>query len=125
MLAIKYSSPKRQHLSDREKKLELAKNYETAHRLEDSAQIYEELQMWEEAGRIRRKAQKMTTMSVDVNKLIEQLRDGGISTTYDCTNCGAGIQIDGQTSVSGLKFCNHCGTAIQITDVVEVLEKVL
>ena len=38
---------------------------------------------------------------------------------------GEEIQIDGQSNVGGLKFCNHCGSAIQVTDIVEVLEKVL
>lgn len=122
---LKLSSHDTQHQTEREKKLEQAKNLELAHRLEDSAKIYEELNMWEDAGRVRRKAQQTTTMSVDVNELLEQLKQGGITTTYKCTNCGATIPIDGQTDANGLKFCGFCGTAIQIHDLTEVLKKVL
>ena len=64
-------------------------------------------------------------MTVDVNKLLEQLREGHVATTYNCTNCGAGINVDGKTDANGLRFCNFCGSAIQIHDLVNVIQKVL
>jgi hypothetical protein len=45
----------RAYLSTKEGKLYMAKNLEIGYRLEDAARIYDSLEMWEEAGRVRGK----------------------------------------------------------------------
>jgi DNA-directed RNA polymerase subunit RPC12/RpoP len=124
---VNFSDTHRKSLTEREKTLEKAKNYEMAYRMEEAAKIYEELGLWAEAGRVRKKAQETITknLTVDVNQLLEQLREGNISTTYNCANCGADIAIDGKTDANGLRFCNFCGSAIKIQDLTEVIQKVI
>jgi len=113
------------YMSERDAKIQTAKNLELAYRLEDAAQVYEELEMWEEAGRLRKQLTRKTTMSIDVNRLLEQLKKGGISTSYDCPKCGASMPIDGKTDPQGLKFCSFCGSGIKTHDLIEVLQKVI
>jgi DNA-directed RNA polymerase subunit RPC12/RpoP len=109
----------------RDGQFQMAKTYETAYRLEDAAKIYENLGMWEDAGRVRKKDKQFTNITLDLNNLIDQLKKGNLATTYKCGNCGGNIGIDGETDVKGLKFCNYCGAAIQIHDIVEVIQRVL
>lgn len=112
-------------ISERDGRIVLAKQYEQAHRFEDAAKIYDGLKLWEEAGRVRKKLKQQTTLSVDVNHLIEQLKKGGVTTNFRCPNCGASIFIDGKTDPQGLKFCSFCGSTIKTQDLVAFLQKIL
>ncbi len=110
---------------ERNSKMAMAKNYETAGKFEECGRLYDELGLWEEAGRVRSKAKQTTNVAVDVNRLIEQMRKGGLTTTYNCPKCSAAIEISGDSSPQGLKFCNYCGTTIQVHDLADVLQKIL
>lgn len=109
--------------------LSRAKNYEVAMRYEDAAKEYEAMGMWKEAGEVRRSG--FTTMhttksvEVDVNRLIDQMRQGGISTEYRCPKCGGTIQITSAVTAESLRFCNFCGTAIETTNLAQFLKGIL
>jgi DNA-directed RNA polymerase subunit RPC12/RpoP/uncharacterized membrane protein len=109
---------------------EAAASYERARRFEDAAKIYEDQGMWKEAGRVRRRARKSKSVTIrnvnaDLNKLMQQLREGDITTTYRCSNCGASINISGETSAESLRFCNHCGATLKTIDLVDFIQKIL
>lgn len=98
---------------DNIQQLEKAKNLELAARYEDSAQEYENLRLWNHAGRVRRMAgiQTVKHISVDLNALIERLSQRGLAIPYKCHSCGGTITIDKNSRAEGLKFCSYCGTA--------------
>ncbi len=104
-----------------------ARNLLDAERFEDAARIYEGLGMWKEAGEARRHAKRtvVTQVQVDVNGLIDQVRRGGLTTTYACPACHSPIQITGNTDVHSLTHCQYCGSVIQSTDLVDFLTRVV
>ncbi len=110
----------------RETLLRRAQNLVTAERLEEAAQIYEHLGMYQEAGELRRRAraQVVTHVQVDMNDLIEKMKSGGISTDYDCPSCGAATHITGETSAVTLRSCRYCGVAFHTADVTKLLARV-
>ncbi|HKW43889.1 MAG TPA: hypothetical protein VJP06_06845 [Thermoplasmata archaeon] len=104
-----------------------AANLIEAERFEDAARIYDGMGMWKEAGEARRRAKRtvVTQVQVDVNSLIDQVRKGGLTTTYSCPACHSPIQINAATDVGALKHCQYCGSVIQSTDLVEFLSRVV
>ncbi|OGS50164.1 MAG: hypothetical protein A3K65_01700 [Euryarchaeota archaeon RBG_16_68_12] len=104
---------------------------EQAYRFEEAARIYEELDMYEEAGRMRRMDRtvesrvKLTAVSLDLNDLLDQVKKGGLTVTYSCPNCRAPLRISGDTRPSGLKACKYCGSTIETTGLTEFLQRVL
>jgi len=106
-----------------------AKHYETLREFENAAKIYKRLKMYEEAGRIRAKGQevtvKRTDVSVNLNALVQQIRDGGIVAVYRCPNCGAKLKVDKETTVESLKKCKHCGEEIQAVEMASFLRAIL
>ncbi len=107
--------------------LQHARNLLEAERFEDAAKIYDGLGMWKEAGDARRHGKRnvVTQVQIDVNSLIDQVRKGGLTTTYACPACHSPIQISGQTDVRSLRHCQYCGSVIQSTDLVEFLARVV
>jgi hypothetical protein len=108
-------------------RLRYAQQLLEAERTEDAAEVYESLGMWKEAGEVRRKAKQsvVTQVQVDVNDLIEQVRKGGLTTTYTCPACRSPIRIDADVDVRALNRCQYCGTAVQSTDLVDFLSRVV
>lgn len=98
-----------------------ATNLEKSGNFEKSAQIYDNLFWWDEAGRVRAKKNINKNVTINVNQLIEQLRSGGLALNYKCQNCGALITFDKETRSDALKFCKHCGSAIDITTINDLL----
>ncbi len=119
-----------QHMADQHRanlQLGHARNLLEAERFEDAAKIFEGLGMWKEAGEARRHAKRtvVTQVQVDVNGLIDQVRRGGLTTTYACPACHSPIQISGNTDVRALTHCQYCGSVIQSTDLVDFLTRVV
>jgi hypothetical protein len=85
---------------EREKQLELLKNYETAGKFEEAAKICDELEMWEKAGEFRRMAK--TTYLISTN--FSMGKDGAIS--VNCPNCGSAQALESKTN---MVTCIHCG----------------
>lgn len=90
-----------------------AKNLELARRFEDSAQAYEGIGLWREAGEARERKASRTVrhVTVNLNDMIERLKDGGLAVPFKCRSCGATITIDRDSSAEDLKFCEYCGSA--------------
>ena len=104
-----------------------AKNLELARRYEDSAQEFEKLAMWKEAGEVREKASSRTVkhVNVDLNDLLERVKDGGLAISYKCKNCGAGISVNSGSNADGLRFCSYCGTATDTDTLTTILKNAL
>ncbi len=86
----------------------LAFNLEKCGRPLDAAKIYEEqLKMYEKAKLLREKDRQMivkrTEVSVNLNELLKQIKDGGIVAVYRCPNCNGTLKINNKTSLKSLK----------------------
>jgi hypothetical protein len=105
----------------------LAKEFEKAGRHEDAGKLFEEFGMIEAAGAVRKKgkAQVVTNISVDLNELLEKLRNGGLVSVYKCPNCGGNIKISGNTSSQKLSKCEYCETVLQTDDLVNFIKEIL
>ena len=90
----------------RQKSIELAKKYEVSGRYEDAAKIYESIDMWKEAGDVRRQSNTtiVKNISVNLNELMADLRRGGLALNYKCHNCGGTLTIDGKSASSNVSF---------------------
>ena len=104
-----------------------AKNFESARRYEDAAKCYEGLDLWNEAGQARDKKSSRTVkhVTVNLNDLIEKVRDGGLTIPYKCHSCGATITIDSHSDPNGLKFCSYCGSAVDPDSMLDIIKNAL
>jgi hypothetical protein len=104
-----------------------AMNLEKAGNYEGAAKIFEKHKLWAYAGKAREKdrVQMVKHVTVDMNQLLEQIGTKGLAVPYKCHNCGAGITIDKNSNVSGLKFCSYCGTAYNIEDMSKIVQEAL
>jgi DNA-directed RNA polymerase subunit RPC12/RpoP len=107
-----------------------ARKYEIALNYEKAAELYEKWGMYESADKARAinnasNSFTIKNIALNLNKLIQQLREGGIATTYRCPSCGASINISGETSAESLRFCNYCGTTLKTTDLVDFVQRIL
>lgn len=95
-----------------------------AGRYEDAARAYEHLTMYEEAGRLRKMAMSerntSRNISVNMNQLIDQVRQGGLALAYKCPNCGGSINIDKDFN-PGMRMCAYCGTPLDTTVIASMI----
>jgi DNA-directed RNA polymerase subunit RPC12/RpoP len=97
-------------------------------RFEDAAQIYEGLGDYQRAGEAR--ARERTTKQVvqqqivDINALLEQLRNQRMVVPYKCPNCQGTIKITGTTESRNLMNCEYCGSLLAERDLAEYLSSV-
>ncbi len=107
----------------------LASNLQAAGRLLEAAQIYEDLRMYDKARKLREEQKQVTIrkidISVDLNEMIRQIGNGGITAVYRCPHCGGKLKITGDTSVSSLRRCEHCRSDIETMDLVDFLKTAL
>ena len=110
-----------------DRRLTHAKNLELAKRYEDAAKVYEELGLWKEAGAVRDKKSTRTVkhVTVNINDLIEKVRDGGLTIPYKCRSCGATITIDSSSNPDGLKFCSYCGSGVDLDSMLDIIKNAL
>jgi len=98
-------------------------------RLEDAPKSHEELKMIDKARELREKKRgvvvKRVDISVDLNELIQQVKDGGIVVVYRCPHCGGKLKISKDVDATTLKKCEHCGSEIETTELVEFLRTAL
>lgn len=104
-----------------------ARNFETARRYEDAAKSYESLGLWKEAGLVREKTLSHTVkhVNVNLNDLIDRLRDGGLAIPYKCRGCGATITIDGSSTLGRLYRCQYCGATTDMDTMTTLLQSAL
>ena len=110
-------------------KLYRAKILMRVRRFEDAAQIYESYGMYEEAGKARAEDKQITNkkieISVDLNSLLKQIKDGGLIIIYRCPHCNAPIKITKDTKLESLKICKHCNSAYEQIDIADILKTAL
>jgi len=108
---------------ERKKKLEMARNLEDAGSYEDAALLFEELEMWKDAGKARRRMKESVTkhIHIDANDLFKQIKSEGLAVPYKCPNWSGTMKIDGRKRFDE---CPYCGTDIDfktLSDLVETL----
>jgi len=110
-------------------RLMVVPNLITSGNFEKAAEIYEKCGMYEEAGKTRGRGKeiriKRTEVSVDLNSLLRQLKDGGVVAVYRCPHCGGKLKIDKTASIDKLKVCEHCGSEIETMDLADFLKTAL
>lgn len=68
---------------------------------------------------------KKTEVSIDLNSLLRQLKDGGVVAVYRCPHCGGKLKIDRNASMDKLRVCEHCGSEIETMDLADFLKTAL
>ena len=104
-------------------------NWIKAGRFEDAARLLEKSGRYEEAGKMRLKGQqiavKQTSVSVDLNKLLQQIAEQGIVAVYRCPHCGGKLKVEKGTSEAKLRVCEHCSSEIETMDIADFLKTAL
>ncbi len=110
----------------KECRLALAKNLEQAGRYEKAALIYEKLDDYDSARRMREKDKMVEVrhshVSVDLNALLKQFREGGIVAVYRCPSCNGKLKISKESTLKSLRFCEYCGSEIEALDLADFLK---
>lgn len=110
-------------------RLVVVKHLTTARRFEDAAKLYEKLGMYTEAGKVRAEGGeirvKRTEVSIDLNSLLREVKEGGIVVVYRCPHCGGKVKVSKETNLDSLKHCEHCGSEIETVDLAEFLKTAL
>ena len=107
----------------------LAQNLEKCGRTQDSAKIYEDLRMYDKARELRERDRhimvKKTDVSINLNALLQQVKDGGLVAIFRCPHCGGKLKVSDKTTLNSLKYCEHCGSEIESIDLADFLKTVL
>lgn len=107
----------------------LAQNLEKCGRTSDAAKIFEELRIYDKARELRERDRhifiKKTDVSVNLNSLLQQVKEGGIVAVFRCPHCGGKLKIESKTTLNSLKACEHCGSEIESMDLADFLKTVL
>jgi DNA-directed RNA polymerase subunit RPC12/RpoP len=84
--------------------------------------------MYDEAGRMSargRRAPVVRTVTIDLNTLLKQIKNGGIVAVYRCPYCGANLKVDKGTTRKSLRKCTHCGSEIEAMALADFLKSTL
>jgi rubrerythrin len=107
----------------------LAQNLERCGRTLDSAKEYENLRQYDKAKELREKDRhiviKKTDISLNLNALLQQIKDNGLVAVYRCPHCGGKLKVDKNADISKLKVCEHCGSEIESMDLADFLKTAL
>jgi hypothetical protein len=108
----------------------LALNLEKCGRPLDAAEIYEKhLKLYDKARLLREKDKQVivrrTDVSVNLNELLRQIKEGGIVAVYRCPHCNGPLKINNKSSIESLKICEHCGSKIETVDLADFLKTAL
>jgi DNA-directed RNA polymerase subunit RPC12/RpoP len=68
---------------------------------------------------------KRVDVTVDLNRLLQQIREGGLVIVYRCPHCGGPLKVGKDTSAGSLKVCEHCGSEIESIDLADFLRTAL
>lgn len=94
---------------------------------ESLARDFKDEKLYDKARELRdrTRSSQLEIVSVDVNKLISQVREGGLAVAYDCPTCGGKLSIDGSTKSESVKQCKYCGSSIETISLTDPIRKVL
>jgi len=109
-----------ERIRQRQTMLMRARNLEASYRLEEAAFMYDRLDMFEDAGRCRRRLKEEVSrhIHVNANQLFDTLQQHGTAIPYLCPSCHGMVDIDGLNN--RFTQCPYCGTTIDF----ETLKKV-
>jgi DNA-directed RNA polymerase subunit RPC12/RpoP len=107
--------------------IQSAMRAEKAGRYEDAARDYERVGFFDKAKapRGRGKTTIVRHQYVDINNLLEQIRQGDLVVLYRCPDCRAGVTINKDTSIDRLTNCPYCGSALVVSDIEKFLSSIL
>lgn len=109
--------------------LALAQKLKAVGRPLDAANVYETLRMHDEARELREKDRQIISkridVSVDLNALLQQVKDGGIVAVFRCPHCGGKLKVGKDSKIEKLKVCVYCGAAIEAMDLADFLRTAL
>jgi peptide subunit release factor 1 (eRF1) len=107
--------------------LKKAEEAEKSGRFEESARLFDDLEMHERAGQVRDEGRRRTVKNhdLDADQLILLLQAGGFVIPYKCTHCGARNRFDKDRSAEGFFICERCGTTLEAADLRKVLRGLL
>ena len=110
-------------------KLALAQNLERCGRTQDAANVFEELRMYDKSRELRERNRhiivKNTNVSVNLNNLLEQVKEGGMVAVFRCPNCGGNLKINKDTTVDSLKVCEYCHYEITSMDLADLMNAII
>ena len=115
---------------EKDERLNLAKNYEKALRLEDAVAIYEEIEMWDDAGRVRKTIREMEKkdretvtkhIHINANDLLDKIKREGLAIPYKCPNCSGTLKIDGKIKATTCPYCDTDLDLETLNDLVKAL----
>jgi uncharacterized protein with PIN domain len=110
-------------------KTALAHNLEKCGRTADAAKIFEELRLYDKARELRERERhiiiKKTDLSVNINSLLQQIKDSGLVALYRCPHCGGNLKIGKNTNMESLRKCEHCNSEIETMDLADFLRTIL
>jgi hypothetical protein len=110
-------------------RMALAQNLERCGRTLDAAKEYETLRLYDKARELREKDKhiiiKKTDISLNLNALLQQIKDNGLVAIYRCPHCGGKLKVDKNADISKLKVCEHCGSEIESMDLADFLKTAL
>ena len=68
---------------------------------------------------------KKKDVSINLNALLQQVKDGGLVAIFRCPHCGGKLKVSDKTTLNSLKYCEHCGSEIESIDLADFLKTVL
>lgn len=66
-----------------------------------------------------------TSVTIDYNRLVEQLKDLRKPIAYSCPQCGAGMLLNPATSREQLEKCSYCGATFTLPDIMGVVQRMV
>jgi len=101
-----------ERIRQRQGMLMRARNLEASYRLDEAAFMYDRLDMFEDAGRCRRKKREEVSrhIHVNANDLFDKLQKRGTAIPYLCPQCHGMVDIDGENNRH--TKCPYCGAMV-------------
>ncbi|WP_446787306.1 hypothetical protein [Macellibacteroides fermentans] len=100
---------------------------ESVERIDDAAMYYEKAGFLEKAKqlRIKNRNQVVHHITIDVNKLLNFLKESNFTIPYKCPSCHGTIKINGQRDAIKFFTCEYCGTSLQAIDVQNLINDMM
>ncbi len=100
---------------------------ESVERIEDAANHYEKAGLLEKSKqlRIKNKNQVVHHITIDVNKMLDFLKESNFTIPYKCPSCHGTVKLNGQRDANSFFICEYCGTSLQTVDVQNMISAMM
>ncbi len=96
---------------EKDERIDLAREHEEAGRFGEAIKLYEILEMWKEAGRVRRRVEIEETVgkliTMEERNIFDRIKEKGVTLQYRCMKCASTIRIDGENEVLNCPYCDQ------------------